>query len=150
MTTRRWTDADFASMSWHDNHVHAFRIEEGEWGSGKLTLDIDYIEEWLPGEKNIRFRIVPAKLIFPDVFGLKLYLDYSTGPMGMNPFSIHEIRRVAEQRERYVATLWTVAINFPTGEITFSASGFVQEAVGEAIICDGQHIPAEQRRNIRI
>lgn len=148
MRQRRWTDADFASMSWHDNHVYAFRIEQGEWGSGVLTLDIDYIEEWLKTEKGFRFRILPAKLVFSDVTGLRLSLDYSTVSAGMCPFSIHE--KVEEPKERYTARVWTIGINWPKGEISFEASGFVQDAAGESALCDGQHLPAELRRNIRI
>ena len=26
----KWTDDDFASMVWHDNHVHSMRFAEGE------------------------------------------------------------------------------------------------------------------------
>jgi hypothetical protein len=150
MVARRWTTERFAEMSWHDNHVYALRIEEAEWGTGRLTLDIDYIEEWLKAEKGLRFKITPARLIFLDVFGLKLTLDYAAVSAGMGPFSIHEIRRVEESRERYVANLWTIAINWPRGEISFQASGFVQEAVGESVICDGQHIPAELRGKFAI
>jgi hypothetical protein len=144
MTSRRWTDADFASMSWHDNHVYAFRIEEGEWGSGKLILDIDYIEEWLPNEKSFRFRIVPARLIFREVTNLRLSLDYGAVSAGMCPFSIHEIKRTKE------APSWTIEINWPKGEISFTASGFEQVAAGEPVVCEGQHIPHELRGGVRI
>lgn len=150
MDRRRWTDADFGTMSWHDNHVYAFRIEEGEWGSGTVTFDIDHIEEWLKEDKSFRFRIVPAKLVFTGVTDLKLSLDYGAVSAGMCPFSIHEIRKVEEARERYTAQVWTIDINWPRGQITFEASGFEQQAMGDSVICEGQHIPAGQRGEVRI
>ncbi len=42
-----WTEADFESLNFHDIHVHAIAIAESEQGTGRLTLDIDYILEWL-------------------------------------------------------------------------------------------------------
>jgi hypothetical protein len=43
-----WTTNDFDAMSWHDVHVHEFRLDgykESE-GSADLILDIDYILKW--------------------------------------------------------------------------------------------------------
>ncbi len=150
MTARRWTTEQFDEMSWHDNHVYAFRIEKGEWGSGKLTLDIDYIEEWLEVDGKFKFKIMPAALRFEDVTDIQLSLDYKSVSAGICPFSIHTIERRVEQRRHYTAIVWKIAINWPKGEIAFEASGFVQEAAGESVICDGQHIPAELRKNIAI
>ena len=42
-----WTDEDFETMSWHDNHVHGIGLRSGEYGMGVLTLDLDYILEWI-------------------------------------------------------------------------------------------------------
>jgi hypothetical protein len=89
-------------------------------------------------------------LTFPDVFGLNFTPDYTAVSAGMCPFSIHGINRVEEPRERYTAIVWTIAINWPKGEITFEASGFVQETAGESVICDGQRLPAELRHDVRI
>ena len=30
---REWTELDFESMSWHDNHVHGLRIVEGQFNT---------------------------------------------------------------------------------------------------------------------
>jgi hypothetical protein len=147
---RRWTDADFASMSWHDNHVYAFRVDEGEWGSGTLTFDIDYIEEWLKEEKGFRFRIVPVKLVFKDVWALRLSLDYGSVSAGMCPFSIHAITRIEEPRERHTARVWTIDINWPKGQISFEASGFEQLSTGDTVVCEEQRIPAGLRGELRI
>jgi len=41
-----WTDADFETMGWHDNAVHAIAVEPAPPHPGSLLLDIDYIVEW--------------------------------------------------------------------------------------------------------
>ena len=150
ISPRTWTSEHFESMSWHDNHVHAFRLQEGEWGSGKLILDIDYILEWVKAEQKIRFRIVPACLAFLDVSELRMYLDYAASSAAHGPFSIHQITRRSEKRERYVAQIWNIAINWPKGEFEFVAAGFVQTSLGEPILCDAQMLQPGQRKSILI
>jgi hypothetical protein len=68
----------------------------------------------------------------------------------MCPFSINGIERRAAVRERYTAQVWTIAINWPRGELTFEASAFEQRAIGDAVLCDEQRLPAELRKNIKI
>ena len=59
--SKTWTEDDYDSLSWHDVHVHAFRIVEGEYGSGQLWFDLDYILDWLCSEDgSCRFRVAPA------------------------------------------------------------------------------------------
>ena len=137
----------FDSMTWHDNHVHALRITEGEHGAGTLILDIDHILEWLRSEGGgIRFRIARADLKFVGVTSLKLALDYAGASAAMGPFSIDGIERRTEPRERYTATVWTLRLNWPVGEISFEAAGFEQRLVGEPVITDRQWL-TEQERN---
>jgi hypothetical protein len=40
-----WTTDDFEAMSWHDVHIHGFRLDsfKEENGSADLVMDIDYI-----------------------------------------------------------------------------------------------------------
>ena len=128
MSGQIWTDQQFDEMSWHDNHVHALRIVEGEYGAGELTLDLDYIVEWICDGDRYTFRIVPVCLRFLEVTDLRVVLDYSTPTAALGPFSIHAIERRNEVRERYVAQLWKIAINCPQGEIAFEAKGFEQRA----------------------
>jgi hypothetical protein len=73
-----WKTQDFDDISWHDVHVHGFRIVEndGNDGSAELFLDIDYIIEWLKGEEHLNFVVAQATLQFHSVFGLKFSLDY--------------------------------------------------------------------------
>jgi len=141
-----WTDADFDDLSWHDNAVHAIRVVEGQYGAGRLLLDIDYILEWLPdGSGGVSFRIAPATLEFRDVTRLKIELDYETPTAGLTPFSLDRIERRIERRDRYDAVLWDLVVNWPTGAITFEATGFRQCLRGAAVESSQQQLDAALR-----
>ena len=145
MTEHRWTHEQFDEMSWHDNHVHALRILPGAHGAGELVLDIDYIAEWIRQADGIRFRLVPAMLRFTEVTHLRISLDYAASSAALGPFSIHAIERRAEQRERHVAQVWRIQVNWPVGEISFEASGYEQKATGTAVVSSQQVLsPAER------
>lgn len=144
MFVTKWTHEQFSEMSWHDNHVHAFRIVEGPHGAGKLILDLDYILEWICESNGYKFKIIPVDLTFLDVSELRLSLDYATPTAALGPFSIHSIERVSEPRTHYVAELWKIAINWPKGEIMFEAKGYEQHATGPVVlsnvnICPDKH-----------
>jgi hypothetical protein len=76
---------------------------------------------------------------------LRASLDYANPTMAFGPFAIRDIARRTENRERYVAQLWTISINWPAGEFAFEASGFTQRAFGEPILSDGQCLSPELR-----
>ena len=138
MAEQLWTDRQFEEMSWHDNHVHGLRVVEGAHGSGELVLDLDYILEWSCQGEQCKFRIVPATLTFLDVTNLCISLDYATPTAALGPFSIQAIERGREARERYVAQVWRILINWPHGEIVFEAKGFEQRSWGEPVLSDNQ------------
>ena len=85
----RWHTADFDALSWHDVHVHGFRMIENGDGTAELQLDIDFILEWLTspgGQPSVR--LAQAMLQFHEVFGLRFALDYvacSAGILGKYP-----------------------------------------------------------------
>jgi hypothetical protein len=142
---QRWTDQQFEEMSWHDNHVHALRIVEGKHGSGELILDLDYILEWINGADGFQFRIVPVCLTFLEVTNLRISLDYATPTAALGPFAIHAIERHSEARERYVAQVWNILLNWPNGEIMFDATGFVQRVTGATVLTHDQLLRPDQR-----
>ena len=145
MNELRWTHEQFDEMSWHDNHVHAIRIVGGQHGTGELVFDIDYITDWLRNGDAFEFRLVPAILRFTDVTDLRISLDYESPCAALGPFSVHRIERRTEERERYVAQLWRIEVNWPGGEITFEASGYEQRATGSAVVSSRQCLsPAER------
>ncbi|MCA9233542.1 MAG: hypothetical protein KDA57_23080 [Planctomycetales bacterium] len=143
---KRWTTSDFESMGWHDNAVHAFRIEEGEDGEGELILDIDYIEEWLSGEKHFEFVVCPATLQFHQVTDLRVSLDYVSPSAGLCPFSLHEIEREEHVYPNgYASFAWALRVNWPDGEITFRSPGFTQSQTSASVRSERQSLrPAER------
>src|SRR5688572_29359612 len=99
---------------------------EGEHGTGELVLDLDFIVEWLkPNPTLFRYLIAPATLTFRRVCDLNLSVDYAS--CGMGPFSIDGIERQAKVYPNGYSTFsWRIPINYPRGEVTFIADGFMQ------------------------
>ena len=146
MTTYTWSTAQFDEMSWHDNHVHALRVVQGEYGPGKLVLDLDYILEWVACEGGRpQFRILPARLMFLEVYDLRVRLDYATPTAALAPFSIHAIERQTQVREHHEVEVWTIRLSWPDGEISFVADGFEQRGVAPPILCEEQCLEPGQR-----
>lgn len=151
----RWYTADFDRMSWHDVHVHGFRIVEGEHGTAELQLDLDFLLEW-PGASSGDFRVAQAMLQFHEVFGLRFALDYVACSAGMTPFAIDRIVREslpgrADDADAPIdADLhgpwrWRIELAWPEGGLDFEASGFTQWLVGEVVEQPGQWLASDQR-----
>jgi hypothetical protein len=148
VTTAHWTDQEFADLSWHDNHIHGFRILEGEDGTGELLLDIDFILQWLcdAESKECTFRIAPATLAFRQVSDLRITLDYVSESAVVAPVSIGEIRREPRVYPNGFSSYhWRIELNWPSGLIEFEASGFSQELRAEPVLTDVQFLPGRQR-----
>jgi hypothetical protein len=141
----QWTHEEYDSLSWHDNHVHALRLAEGEDGAGELELDIDHILAWVPEGGSFRYRIAPARLRFFEVTGLRIDVDWARSSAAMGPFSIDGIERRVEQRTHYKAVCWRIPVNFPPGEITFEATGFEQHLTGSELLADHQCLTRSER-----
>jgi len=146
--SQEWSTKDFEAMSWHDVHVHGFRIVEnpGESGTAELILDIDYILEWLSGDAGFSFIVAQASLQFHEVFGLKLMLDYVQPSAGMCAFSLAGIQReLVTYPTGHTSYNWRLAVNWPTGEMTFSSPGYTQRLVGQPRTQAAQSLdPAER------
>lgn len=140
-----WTQNDFDSLSWHDNHVHGLRISAGEDGTGEFELDIDHILEWLESAGSFRYRIAPARLRFHAVTDLRVMIDWGVASAAFGPFSINGIERRFEQRAHHMATCWRIPLNFPPGEIAFEADGFDQDLSGAEILVDHQLLTRTER-----
>ena len=112
------------------------------------SISISYLSDCSLKSGTYRFRIAPVDLTFHEVSNLKVSLDYASISAAMGPFSINGIERHPEQRERYVAMIWTVDVNFPKGQISFESSGFIQELRGNAITVDRQVLSASERTNV--
>ncbi|MCL2297917.1 MAG: hypothetical protein FWC38_03800 [Proteobacteria bacterium] len=137
-------------MSWHDVHVHGFRLasfNEAE-STADLVFDIDYILEWKQDGCVFTFVVCPATLCFKDAFDLQFSLDYAKPTAGMCPFSINRIRR--EQIEfptGYKSYQWVIEIDWPNGEICFQSPGFIQTLTGSPKSVAEQWLSSELRNN---
>jgi hypothetical protein len=145
----RWTISDFDDLSWHDCHVHGLRLGsvKEEEGTADLEFDIDFIVEWLRRDDQIlQFRIAPATLIFYDVFGLRITLDYTTPAAGIIPFSLEGIER---ERVTYptghFSFRWHLPVNWPAGQIVFESPGFTQFLRAKPLLVNRQYLfPGER------
>src|ERR1700741_3140422 len=144
-STLSWTEADFEKMSWHDNHVHGLQIEGGgEYGTGTLILDLDYITEWgRPVEGAFQFRLAPATLNFRHVFAIKIDLDWIG--IAMTPFSISGIGR---EKLPHGSWAWTIGVNWPEGFIAFESTGFTQALRAQVITKSEQCLEAHERTSV--
>ena len=144
---RTWTEKDFDQLGWHDNYIHSLSIREGEYGSGDLILDIDFILEWYcPPGQICEFLISPATLTFHSVTDLQLHIDYAGSSAATSPMSIDGIEReVRVYPNGHSTNSWKIPINWPAGHITFLASGFMQALRGTPIKTTEQCLKPSQR-----
>jgi hypothetical protein len=117
-----WTEADFDSMNWHDNPIHAMTFSE----NFELLLDIDYIFEWVLKGKKYLFWISPCTLVFENVYDLtfdigpttpRLTIDFLTKENPQRPKNSEYIKRDTEFD-------WTIEMQ--EGTIGFKSVGFKQ------------------------
>jgi hypothetical protein len=144
----RWTDANFAELSWHDNHVHSLEVCAGEYGAGELILGLGYILDWLPPKDGrVTFRIAPARLHFREVTDLRVEVDWSAESASLCPFSLGAIRREPHAHTEAMGThRYALEINWPRGEIRFTSAGFTQTLTGPAVDTAEQLLTTEERR----
>jgi len=146
-----WTTDDFDELSWHDVHVHAFRLDSFDeaTGTADLLLDLDFLLEWGQDADGFWFIVCPACLRFLEVFALRMSLDYESPTAGMCPFSIHQIRRKPlENLAQSESYRWQILINWPKGEIAFQASGFTQVLTGTPRRHRGQWLESAERSGV--
>jgi hypothetical protein len=147
----RWYTADFDRMSWHDVHVHGFRIVETGEGVADLVFDLDYILEWLGPEADghYRFRVAQAILQFHDVSALRLALDYEACSATPGPFLISRIARTPLRLDAGGDDAgpwrWEIEVIWPEGDLAFDSPGFSQWLVGEVVEQPAQWLRPEQR-----
>jgi len=149
--------APASELSWHDNLIYGIHLQSadpdrGIWRSD-LVLDIDHIVEWICGEdRQVRFLVAPATLVFNDVTDLRIDVDFgSIGPrMNINELSIAQIVREPVERPAAAGApphyAWRIELNLPQGsEIAFGASGYTQTLRSEPQLIDQQSLPADTR-----
>jgi len=145
-----WIDR-FEDLGWHDNAIHALRIAEGDDGcSGQLTLDIDYILEWispLGQDRRFSFVVSPADLIFVQVTDLVISINYASCSAALQPMTIDVIRReVINYPNGYSSFSWKIELNGPANSfISFHSPSMSQVLKGESVRSTAQWLLPSQR-----
>ena len=149
------TEADFDGLSWHDNPVYGFFIDNDVnlWKSD-LVFDIDFIVEWLCGVGGrTQFKIAAATLTFHHVTDLRISVDWgdSGQQVAVSEMTLGHMARQPVEKQLICLDRpyyrWTLCLNSPRpgGEITFGASGFTQVLRQEPVVCLEQKLnPAER------
>jgi hypothetical protein len=136
-----WTDADFETMGWHDNAVHAIALEPAPDDPGSLLLDIDYITEWgpcaVPGGP-LTFWVCPATLVFHQAWDLVTDIDLQGWSFQL---SISAIERSGPDEHGYFG--WVVDGDLFT--MRFQAKGFTQYLRRAPIQTSCQRLPVHDR-----
>jgi len=145
------TTDQFDDLGWHDNAIHGFGIAEEDDGcSGQLTLDIDHILEWIPpadGEQRFSFVVAPAQLVFHEVTGLVIAVDYASCSAALQPMTIDDIRRdVVAYPNGYSSFSWKIELNWPPdGFISFHSPRMSQTLTKEPVRSTAQWLLPAQR-----
>lgn len=136
-----WTNADFDTMSWHDNAVHAVALEPAPDHPGRLLLDLDYIVEWIPPEApatTLSSWICPATLVFDHAWDL-------TVDIGLHRWSLqlflNAIRRSGPDERGFFD--WILDGDHFT--IGLTAPGYTQYLRRAPILSLGYWLPVDER-----
>ena len=125
--------------------MQGLAIREGEHGTGRLILDLDFIVEWRKAAADaVRFLVASATLTFNAVTDLNVNVNYAGSAMG--PFSIAGIdRELKTYPNGFMTYQWRIPVNFPEGHVSFVAAGFLQTLRCEPNDVDRQHLTLEER-----
>jgi hypothetical protein len=149
------TEADFDGLSWHDNPIYGFFIDNDvtQWKSD-LGFDIDFIVEWLCGiGSTTQFKIAAATLTFHHVTDLKVSVDWgdSGNQVAVAEMTLDHIARQPVEKQLICLDRpyyrWILRLNSPRpgGEISFGASGFTQVLRQQPVVCDEQKLEPTER-----
>jgi len=136
-----WTDADFETMGWHDNAVHAIAVEPAPPHPGSLLLDIDYIVEWVrrPGPGGLLSSwVCPATLVFHQAWDLVTDINLQGWSFQL---SIGAIERSGP--DEHGSFNWSIEGDLFT--MSLRAAGFTQYLRRAPIYVRGQRLSAEER-----
>ncbi|MUV14357.1 hypothetical protein [Noviluteimonas gilva] len=142
----RWTTDDFASLSWHDTTIHAFKLvdQNPELGTSDLELDIDVLLEWRKRDDGtFDFVVAPATLRFHQVFGLRFSIDFVAVSGAVTGFQIEGIERarVPDAPASDESSHWRLPIIWPSGVLEFQSPGFTQWLTGAPVVSQSQSLP---------
>ena len=128
---KTYTRNDFDLMTWHDCRIYAINLNIQK---KELSLDIDYIFEWVaPSKKDIYFKfwIAPCNLIFSNVENIKLKLEAHIEIT---------IDKIIKKKQNAPEKGWLWIIETFQGKIEFKANNFKQFVKTSPVLSDKQFI----------
>ena len=133
-----WTNEDFDDMGWHDATVYSMSFPQADY---VLKFDIDYIFKWHWGATKVNgWDVAPCSLVFENVSDLKVSLDW--GMQGDT--SIMDITRDNPRPSpNGQVVLWDYLVEFDVGNLSFTATGFIQTVRRSAVFSDSQALGRE-------
>lgn len=150
MKQTKWSEVDFASMSWHDCRIHSIGWDQDGEYQNDLVFDIDYIMEWIhDSENSFRFRVAPALLRFTEVDKLKINIALPF----KDSLEIALINRDDLMSKGFTNFHWIIGIHHYPGNdpnvIEFDATGFTQELTGRPVVIGSQRLTKIRRTRLK-
>lgn len=155
-----FTDADFETLSLHDCHIHGMELRTGDPSEGDWThdfaLDIDFIVDgWRASDGQWAFLVAPAWLVFSEVTGLRIAVEWRSEAAGgdvLHPASISQLvrRQIDSSPHNRRVYEWSIELNWPEGgTIVFCATSFALQVRADPVKTDArQHLSTMQRRQL--
>lgn len=139
-----WSEADFEDMGWHDSTIHAIAFIPDTY---EFALDIDYIFQWVEpvkNEKNYKFWVAPATLVFKNTYDLSLDLRTSSDLTILNMTRKNPTKpRNAEFLKKEIEWLWD--IDCQEGNITFQSIGYKMYVKAKPVLQNATSLDARSR-----
>jgi len=129
-----WTDSEFDDLGWHDCRLYRMQFPDENF---RLSFDIDYIFKWEKVSEHFKFWVAPCDLMFSDVSGLKINVDYKDSML----MFISEVKRSNPRLSpNGKVTIWDFLIECDNGQIIFSSTGFRQTIRSQPVLSESQDL----------
>ena len=131
-----WTEKDFETMGWHDCRIYSISLPNEKY---ELIFNIDYIFSWEKfSEVDSKYLVSPCKLVFFNVFNLKLSVDFENSLKTFITDLTRENKRLSPNGKLII---WDYIIELDNGGlITFSSTGFKQIVKSEPVLIETQDL----------
>ena len=129
-----WSDSDFDQMSWHDCRLYGLKLLNEAF---EMSLDIDYILEWIPVNNMFRFSVSPCLIMFANVSDVRINLLYRKELLCFVSEIERSNKRLSPNRK---VEVWDYRIVCDVGNISFTSTGFQQKAISTPKLMETQDL----------
>lgn len=143
------TQDDYEQMNWHDCRMYGFIFQPNdEWRTTNLLFDIDYRLKWVypaPSEIHYSFWMAPATLVFKEVSGLNIQMDYNNDSTELPEIIKLVLKKKVKEEEKWIYE-WYMELQ--EGFIAFKSLGFEQIIRQHPVLIQSQILTLEGRNGI--